>query len=89
MKKSISIGTKVRRTEESPWQQRLATIGIDLSDRSSQCCAIGREGEIVAQFRVATNASAFNEAFRGIDPTIIAIGQLPEATIHLQEPAEG
>ncbi len=72
MTKSNSRTTMVKRTEGSKWDG-VTTIGIDLSDRISQCCAIDDRGEIVLEFRVATDATTFEKAFREIGRKIIAI----------------
>ncbi len=72
MTKFTSRTTKVKRTEESRWK-RATTIGIDLSDRISQCCGIDDRGEIILEFRVATDATAFEKAFKGIGAKTIAI----------------
>ena len=72
MAKSISRkGTQ--RSEPSANLDRVSTIGIDLSDRSSQCCAIDDEGTIVAEFRVGTDAASFQKTLTGIGRKTIAI----------------
>ena len=72
MKKSTSRTTVAKRRERTEWQ-RVMTIGIDLSDRLSHCCAIDDEGSIVFEFRVATDAEAFAKAFGRIKSKTIAI----------------
>jgi transposase len=72
MTKSINRTAKMKRTEGTRWE-RVTTIGIDLSDRTSQCCAIDSAGEIAAEFRVATDAAALEQTFRGIGRKTIAI----------------
>ena len=50
MAKSISRKRTQRSETLGTWWDRVSTIGIDLSDRSSQCCAIDDEAAIVAEF---------------------------------------
>ncbi len=73
MTKSISRKSTQRSEQLGTWWDRVSTIGIDLGDRSSHCCGIDDEANIVAEFRVATDATSFEEAFRGLARKTIAI----------------
>lgn len=73
MTKSSSRPTNpVKRLSSSMWQQ-VTTIGIDLGDRMSQCCALSDEGEIVIEMRVATTPAALELAFKDVSPKRIAV----------------
>ena len=72
MKKSISRAIGTERTQRAQWQ-RVTTIGIDLSDRSSHCCAIGEDGSTVVEFRVETDVAALTEAFGRMGSKTIAV----------------
>lgn len=71
MKNSTStVSGKARTTvkiskQEVDWQG-VVTIGIDVGDRFSHYCAIGVDGAIVAQGRVATTARAFELLLAGV-----------------------
>lgn len=51
----------------------MTTIGIDLGDRSSQCCGIDDRGKIVVELGVPTDAGAFEKAFQAIGSKTAAI----------------
>ena len=73
MAKSISRKRTQRSETLGTWWDRVSTIGIDLSDRSSQCCAIDDEAAIVAEFRLGTDAASFEKTFGGVGRKTIAI----------------
>ena len=73
MTKSISRkGTQRSEPLVVRWDA-VTTVGIDLSDRSSQCCAIDDEGTTVAEFRVGTDPASLEQTFRGVGRKRIAI----------------
>jgi hypothetical protein len=41
------------------------TVGIDLGDRYSHCCVLGRDGVVFAEGRVRTTPDAMASHFRG------------------------
>lgn len=72
MTKSSSRTARAKRTEDAGWE-RARTIGLDLGDRSSQCCGIDDRGEIVMECGVPTNRAAFEKALKAMGPKLVAI----------------
>jgi transposase len=49
------------------------TIGIDLGDRTSELCALGRDGEVVARRRFATTREGFAKVLAGSAPSRLVV----------------
>jgi transposase len=49
------------------------TIGMDLGDRFSHCCVLGKEGRVLTEGRVRTTPEGLARCFQGLPPVRIAI----------------
>ncbi|MHB1343244.1 MAG: IS110 family RNA-guided transposase [Thermoleophilia bacterium] len=49
------------------------TIGMDLGDRSSQCCVLDRNGEVLEQSTVPTTQAGLRRWFAGKDPARVIL----------------
>ncbi|MBN1458562.1 MAG: IS110 family transposase [Armatimonadetes bacterium] len=54
------------------------TVGIDLGDRTSHCCVIGDDGEILEEFSLPTTQPAFRRRFAGSEGMVVVL----EAGLH-------
>ena len=55
------------------------TVGVDVGDRHSYLCLLDTEsGEVVEESRIATNPTAFERRFSGVEPMRVAV----EAGVH-------
>ena len=61
-------GTKAR----SQKQERL-TIGVDLGDKTSQCCALNGEGEVLFERRIATSKKGMAQMFGALGKCRVAL----------------
>src|ERR1700674_1456543 len=50
-----------------------STIGLDLGDRWSRYCVLGRKGEVVKEDRVVTSRAALEQRFRQVPATRIVM----------------
>lgn len=55
-----------------------ATVGVDLGDRTSQCCVLGHDGEVIEEFSLATTKQGFRRRFSGGKEARVVI----EAGVH-------
>ena len=53
--------------------KRWLTIGLDLGDKSSRCCALDEGAEVVFEYSLATTKKAIAELFAGLEPCLIAM----------------
>lgn len=49
------------------------TVGVDLSDRTAQCCVLGSGGEVIDEFSLPTTERAFRRWFSGKDPARVIL----------------
>ena len=72
MRKNITETPKKNRQSRSQLSGNL-TVGIDLGDRSSRCCILNQEGEVVAASAVATTKKDLSRVFGTLRPSRLAL----------------
>jgi hypothetical protein len=57
---------------------RRVTVGVDLGDRTSQCCVLGEDGQVREEFSLPTTQQSFQRRFSGQEQACIVL----EAGLH-------
>ena len=58
--------------------KEMVTVGIDLGDRTSQCCVLGKDGKVREEFSLPTTKQALRRRFSGQEQACIVL----EAGMH-------
>ncbi|HYW42482.1 MAG TPA: IS110 family transposase [Bryobacteraceae bacterium] len=73
MKKRNTSELSPKRASKAPEQEGPFTIGMDLGDKTSQCCTLDKHGEVVRECGVATTKKAMLRTFGAMKHCRIAI----------------
>lgn len=74
MKKNNTVRPSSRQSKKgTKGCQRSLTIGMDLGDKTSRCCAIGESGEVLSEQSVTTTKKGMGEFFGGLGACRIAL----------------
>ena len=65
--------TEKRSGKANTRKQQQVTIGIDLGDKSSRCCALGEDGEVLFERAIATTKKGMAQVFGALARCRVAL----------------